>query len=92
MVGQKIHAIWTHQQPLPGSEVDGNFLTSDELTLIVQMDFINRRLSQVRDMFIFSCYTGLSYTDVIKDTPASMVKGLDNKYGFIPLARKLTLA
>lgn len=42
-------------------ETHRSFLTSDELTLIVQKDLINKRLSQVRDMFIFSCFTGLSY-------------------------------
>ncbi len=75
---------WLDKNPfiaykITSRETHRNFLTSDELTLIVQKDFINKRLSQVRDMFIFSCYTGLSYTDVIKLRPASMVKGIDDE-------------
>lgn len=33
----------------------------------------------VKDIFVFSCYTGLSYSDVAKLTSDDMVKGIDGK-------------
>ena len=45
-------------------KVDRGYLTDDELGLILENDFGSDRLNQVRDIFIFSCYTGLAYIDV----------------------------
>jgi len=38
------------------------------------------RLGQVRDVFIFCCYTGLSYVDVQKLTAKQIVKGHDGEF------------
>jgi len=37
------------------------------------------RLARVRDIFLFSCYTGLAYVDVEKLTPDNLVIGIDKK-------------
>jgi len=37
------------------------FLTKDELEAIEQRDFEIERFQQVKDLFVFSCYTGLAY-------------------------------
>lgn len=42
-------------------KVDRGYLNQDEIDLIYNKEFSSARLAQVRDMFIFSCYTGLSY-------------------------------
>lgn len=44
--------------------VDKVFLTEEELRAIINKDFSIKRLERVRDIFIFSCFTGLSYSDV----------------------------
>lgn len=44
--------------------VDKGFLTKAELTKLSERDFDVRRLEQVRDVFLFCCYTGLAYVDV----------------------------
>jgi hypothetical protein len=41
-------------------KVDKEYLTEDELTNIENKLFDNVRLNEVRDAFIFCCYTGLS--------------------------------
>jgi site-specific recombinase XerD len=41
-------------------------LSEQELKAISIKNFKNERLQNVRDIFIFSCYTGLSYADVQK--------------------------
>jgi len=45
-------------------EVDKVFLTEEEMRKIINKDFPILRLERVRDIFIFSCFTGLSYSDV----------------------------
>lgn len=44
--------------------VDRGYLTEDELAVIIKKKFSTKRLEQVRDIFIFSCYTGLAYIDI----------------------------
>lgn len=44
--------------------VDKAFLTEEELRSIMRKDFTIKRLERVRDIFIFCCFTGLSYSDV----------------------------
>lgn len=46
--------------------VDRGFLSHDELERIFEHEFTIERLSVVRDLFIFQCYTGLAYTDLEK--------------------------
>ena len=50
----------------PVKEVNRVCLTQQELDQIIAKDGLNPRLEVVRDIFIFSAYTGLSYSDVAK--------------------------
>jgi site-specific recombinase XerD len=45
-------------------EVERDFLTEEELSRIYSKRFSSERLTLVKDIFIFSCYTGLAYVDV----------------------------
>lgn len=45
-------------------EVERDFLTEEELEKIYKKRFSSERLQLVKDIFIFSCYTGLAYVDV----------------------------
>lgn len=45
-------------------QVDRGYLTQEEIKIIMKKEFASKRLEQVRDIFIFSCYTGLAYIDV----------------------------
>ena len=60
-------------------EVERPFLTEDELTRIIEKKFIMPRMSQVRDIFIFCCYTGLAYVDVEKLTREEITTGIDGE-------------
>ncbi|SFC85036.1 Site-specific recombinase XerD [Parapedobacter composti] len=55
------------------------FLTQDELNRIMAKQYVTSRLAHVRDIFIFSCYTGLSYADVKKLKKSVIAKGVDGK-------------
>ena len=45
------------------------FLTEEELRRLINKDFSIKRLERVRDLFVFCCFTGLSYSDVKTLTP-----------------------
>lgn len=50
-------------------QVDGNrdFLTPDELKKFEKLDFSSDKiLEKVKDIFLFSCYTGLRFSDIIR--------------------------
>lgn len=42
------------------------FLTSEEVTRIEQSEMPNESLTKVKDLFLFQCYTGLSYSDLME--------------------------
>jgi len=60
-------------------DVSRGYLTSEELKRIETHVFKIKRLSQVRDVFIFVCYTGLSYSDLKLLKTDSLTKGIDGK-------------
>ena len=55
------------------------FLTLDELKRIEQKEFSILRLELIRDLFVFSCYTGLSYGDVMSLSKDNICIGIDRK-------------
>ena len=61
-------------------EPERAFLSEEELHALEEKKFAMARLTQVRDIFLFSCYTGLAYIDVKKLTKNNMVIGIDGKY------------
>lgn len=53
------------------------YLSEKELADIECKEFRIDRLQFVKDLFVFSCYTGLSYIDVIQLTPDNIRMGID---------------
>ncbi|WP_179343354.1 site-specific integrase [Winogradskyella ursingii] len=53
------------------------FLTQDELVRIMDLSSSIERLVVVRDLFVFSCYTGISYIDIAGLTESNVKKGID---------------
>lgn len=45
-------------------KVDRGYLSQEEVEAIMAKKFSTKRLEQVRDIFIFSCFCGLAYIDV----------------------------
>lgn len=44
--------------------VDRGYLTEDELKVLRETPIHSKRVAQVRDVFLFACYTGLAYIDL----------------------------
>jgi hypothetical protein len=60
-------------------EVERVYLTEDEIQTIIEKDFKTERLSLVRDIFLFSCFTGLAYIDVKNLTKSHISHGIDGE-------------
>lgn len=51
-------------KPAIGAPVVRRYLTADELIAIESARLVIDRLCQVRDLFLFTCYTGLAYNEL----------------------------
>ena len=58
-------------------EVERVYLSEGEIQNIINKDFKTERLSLVRDIFLFSCFTGLAYIDVKNLTKSHISIGID---------------
>lgn len=52
-------------------------MQTSELAAIEEHDFDNPMLQKVKDLFVFSCYTGLAYIDVTELKPDHIVTNID---------------
>ncbi|GAB6120175.1 phage integrase SAM-like domain-containing protein [Dysgonomonas termitidis] len=55
-------------------ETNIEFLTQEELNSIIQKDFSIERLSTVKDIFLFQCFTGLAFSDIEQLKSEHLVK------------------
>ncbi|GAA4161152.1 site-specific integrase [Chryseobacterium ginsenosidimutans] len=73
---------WMNKNPFVGYKskietVDVRFLTDLQLRKIQSKKFISERLSIVRDIFVFCCFTGLAYIDVKNLTKLKITREID---------------
>jgi len=60
-------------------KTEREFLSLDELDMIEKKQFTIERLQLVKDLFVFSCYTSLSYIDVINLKEDNINIGIDGE-------------
>lgn len=75
---------WLSKDPFLGYKaklkaVERPFLSKEEIQTIYEKEFVSDRLMQVRDVFLFCCYTGLAYVDVKKLTKSHINIGIDGE-------------
>ena len=75
---------WLAKDPFFGfkmckREVVRDFLREDEIQTLLSKDFKNDRLNQVRDIFVFSCFTGLAYVDAKRLKRSDISVGIDGE-------------
>jgi len=58
-------------------KTERNYLTQREIDLIVDTTFTSKAYERVKDVFLFSCYTGLSYVDVKELRADQLLIGID---------------
>uniref|UniRef100_UPI004049A56B site-specific integrase n=1 Tax=Gelidibacter sp. TaxID=2018083 RepID=UPI004049A56B len=82
MVTLAYHLEWIVKDPFvrwkPTFEKrEREFLSDNELSNMENFEFDSERLDRVRDLFVFSCYTGISYVDIMNLTENHILKGID---------------
>ncbi len=85
MINLAIKLEWIAKNPfskfqLKFDKYDRQYLSERELEIIENTQYTNERLEKVKDCFIFSCYTGLSYIDVKELTLSQITRGIDGNY------------
>ena len=60
-------------------EVERAFLSMEEIEIMLNKEFSMERLNQVKDIFLFSCFTGLAYADVKKLSTRNIGIGIDGE-------------
>jgi len=68
---------------------DRDFLTPEELEAIEAKTFSIVRLQHTKDLFVFSCYTGLAYIDAYNLSPQNLSLGIDGEF-WLTTCRKKT--
>ncbi|WP_316738498.1 site-specific integrase [Pedobacter aquatilis] len=64
---------------LSNKAVHRTALTLEEMKLLIGKSFDSKTLSLVRDVFIFCCYTGLSYIDLKNLKTENLITGVDGR-------------
>lgn len=94
MVTLAYHLEWLDKDPFirwksTFEKTHRGFLSENELSNLENYQFLSERLERVRDLFVFSCYTGISYIDLIQLSDDNLVKGIDG-YDWIISKRQKT--
>jgi len=93
MVNMAITMDWLEKDPFSKykqhfDKVERFYLTKEELSSIEKKKFTIERLQVVKDLFLFSCYTGLAYIDTMNLTAGNIVKGIDGNDWLITSRQK----
>ena len=75
---------WLNKDPFLGYKaklkaVERPFLSKEEIKTMYEKELVSDRLTQVRDVFLFCCFTGLAYVDVKKLTKSHINIGVDGE-------------
>lgn len=60
-------------------KVHREILSEGELQLLSDKEFSINRLEEVRDIFLFCCYTGYAFVDVEKLTPDNLIRNINGE-------------
>jgi len=60
-------------------EIDKTFLTDTELKKLLTKEFATDRLSQIRDVFAFCCFTGLAFIDIKQLRQEDLGEGINGE-------------
>ena len=87
------HLEWMDQDPFrrwkPSFEKrERGFLSAAELSNLENYRLPVERLDRVRDLFVFSCYTGLAYADIMKLTSDQLSIGMDGNTWIVTQRQK----
>ncbi|MEP6683591.1 MAG: site-specific integrase [Parafilimonas sp.] len=76
---------WIHKDPFVQYKVrfkrkEMSFLSADELSKIENIELSKKIVARARDLFVFSCYTGLAFVDMDNLRSNNLCIGIDGEY------------
>ncbi|MBI3139335.1 MAG: site-specific integrase [Sphingobacteriales bacterium] len=77
------------QYKLRFQRFEREFLLESEISLLHQVELKSEKLRKCRDLFLFSCYTGLAYIDLVSLGRDNILRGIDGEL-WIKTSRKKT--
>ena len=85
MMNLALQLEWIEKDPfvrfkLKFTKHQRDYLSESELQIFERGVLKTEHHRKTRDVFVFSCYTGLSYTDVKSLTDHNIVRGIDGDY------------
>jgi site-specific recombinase XerD len=69
--------------PIRLEKVDRGYLTQEEIEILMRQTFQLKRLERVRDLFVFCCFSGLSFIDVKNFTKENIRTSFDGNLWII---------
>lgn len=75
---------WIVRDPFAGYEigmesVDRGYLTKDEIRLLLDAKFDKKKTELIRDLYVFCCFTGLSFADMTNLTKDNIQTSFDGE-------------
>ena len=82
IINMAVSYEWLPKSPFKRLNIDKgspkrSYLTEEELNIIIHTEIRNKSISKIRDMFLFQCYTGLAFIDLLHLSPRDIVTGID---------------
>jgi integrase/recombinase XerD len=93
MVTMAYHLEWLEKDPFRRWKTtfekrEREFLSGSELSNLETYEFPVERLDRVRDLFVFSCYTGISYIDIMNLSTNNILIGIDGNNWIVTKRKK----
>ncbi|CAN5430799.1 site-specific integrase [soil metagenome] len=97
IISRCIRNGWLIKDPFLGfsmakREVERIALTENELQILMKKKFPVERLNVVKDIFLFSCYSGLAYADVQKLKRCEIAVGIDGEKWIFTKRKKTNIS
>lgn len=85
MIRMAVDNEWIDRDPFQKFKIrmerkEREFLSLNELQKIQTYHTVIERLRIVKDLFVFSCYTGIAYSDIMNLNEDNLVLGIDGKH------------
>ncbi|EHQ24598.1 site-specific integrase [Mucilaginibacter paludis] len=93
MINMAVTIEWLDKDPfvkhkLKFTSKERGYLTEEELAVVETKELKTDKLIYVRDLFLFGCYTGLSYIDAINLTANNLMIGIDKEHWLLTQRQK----
>lgn len=88
MITTAINNGWLQRDPFFEYSIapdvkDRGYLTKEEIKMLMEATYIKEDRTLVRDMFIFSCFTGFAFTDLYSMTIDNLQSSFDDKHKWL---------